>query len=113
MIKRFWKTGKEKRQEFLDKLKGTTRFKVKKDVAIGTMFMISNKDTGHIDTYFCIADNNWIAWGSTPIKNDQIGRNFTNHELEIYLNDMVQKATKENAIHLVDECCCLSWEKPA
>lgn len=107
-----WKTEKQKKEKFLDKLKGTLRFKIRTGVPVGAMFIVSNNSSGRVDTYYYTADNTWVRWGTDNPRDGKLTQIFTNRQLEVYLTSLVQEANWENAISLIDECCCLEWIEP-
>ncbi len=104
MLKRFWKTGKEKRREFLDKLKGTSSFEVSKNAPTGSIFMLTNKGTGGVESYVSVGGDRWILFGT----NIRIGSNtFTRRQLEMHLTRLVRESDA-NSIHIMDQ----GWVKP-
>lgn len=112
MFKKFWKTGKEKRQEFLDKLKGEITFQVKEDLSAGAEFMFLNKGTGVVDSYVYIGGDRWTCFGTGVRIGDRLSDVFTRRQLEMHLTRLVREAKRENAIHIIDEGNYLTWAKP-
>lgn len=112
MFKKFWKTGKEKRQEFLDKLKGEVTFQIKENPSAGATFMLANQDTGSIDSYVYLGSDRWVCWGEATGIGDELADVFTRIQLEMHLTKLVREATRENSIRIIDEGNYLTWVKP-
>lgn len=114
-IKKFipWQTGKEKRQEFLNKLKGASTFQVRENVPTGAMFMLSNKSTGTIDSYVCVGDDRWVCWGMSTGTRNGLSDVFTCRQLEIHLTRLEREVTKKNSIHITDEGNYITRVKPS
>ena len=92
----------EKKQKFVDRLKGKARVKVL-NVTSGVTFTMTNTATQEMHTIMRHGDK-WMMWGSCePIT-------LTNHELEDYLSiqwDIAQEQEKD--IRIMDEYGCLEW----
>lgn len=108
MFKKFWKTGKEKRLEFLDKLKGTSSFEVSKNAPIGAIFIVTNQNTGEVDSYICVNDNRWTVCGTGPVIRNKLVNTFTTRQLEMHLSKLA-RGSDANSIHIIDQ----GWIKPS
>jgi len=106
-----WKTDREKRQEFLDKLKGERTFQIRENPPTGAVFMLSNKDTGSIQSYVYLGSDRWVGVGGTGV-GDGLLEAFTRRQLELHLTRLVREANNENSIHIINEGNYLTWIKP-
>ena len=113
VIQKVWPPLRErtKKQEFLDRLKGLTEVQIKNGIPVGVTFMVSDETTGHVDNYFQIGPSEWVAWGTTPKPGESVTQQFTSRELEIHLTDLLRKARPNGKITMIDESCCLTFNK--
>lgn len=98
---------KERKQEFLDKLKGIAEIQIKAGTPVGVTFMVTDENTGHVDQYFQIGPGEWISWGTTPNPTKDVTRNFTTRQLEIYLTEQMRKGSPTKPINMIDENSCI------
>lgn len=103
-----WHERTRRKKEFLDKLKGTTTVRIRKNAPVGSIFVVSNYDTGDINTFYNINTNKWRSFGSC----ESIVTTYSNRSLEMHLSKLIQESTKENAIHIIDESHCVERIKP-
>ena len=101
----------EKKQEFLDRLKGLTKVQIKDGTPIGVTFMVTNEGTGHVDNYFQMGPEDWVSWGTSPKPEDKVTQQFTTRQLELHLTDMMRKARPDGKITMIDESCCIKFGK--
>ena len=113
VIQKVWPPSREKtkKQEFLDRLKGLSEIRIKSGLPVGVTFVVTNEGTGHVDNYFLMGPNEWISWGTTPKPGEAVTRQFTSRELEIYLSDEMRNAKPNGKITVLDESCCVVFDK--
>ena len=107
-----WRERARRKKEFLDKLKGAPAFKVSKHTPVGAMFMLSNKNTGCLDSYFYTGDNRWAVCGTGPRPGNNLSNTFTARQLEMHLTKLVREFGI-NSIHILGENRYLSRIKPS
>lgn len=95
---------KDRKEKFVDNLKGYGYVKVAPSLCDGAMFTICNTATGEIQSVTKI-NGKWCMWGST-------GLTFTmsDNELEDYLSEQIKIANSlKKTIRVMDEFGCLEW----
>lgn len=108
-----WKTAKQKKQEFLDRLKGISAVRIKTNTPQGTIFVVHNNGTGYIGTFCYLYNNHWIAWGTTPILSNETTRTFTTRQLEVYLTNLMRESINEKTeVKIIDESNCIKLLVP-
>ncbi len=108
-----WRERAKRRKEFLNKLKGESTFKIKKNTPRSAIFMLMDNNTGGMDTYVYASDNRWAVCGSSlSITRKNLVTTFTVRQLEIHLSKLVRESDP-NSIHIIDENCYLSRVKPS
>lgn len=110
---KYWPPTRErtKKQEFLDKLKGETEVHIKNGTPVGTVFLVTDEGTGHMDNYFLIGPSEWISWGTSPKPDGKVTAQYTTRELELYLTDQMRKSRPDGKVTVLDESCCMEFCK--
>ena len=98
---------KERKQEFLAKLKGTSKICIRAGTPVGVTFMVGDQITGYVDQYFQIGPDEWISWGQTPNPTKEPTRTFTTLELEVYLTKQMRTGSPTKPINIIDENSCI------
>lgn len=93
---------KDRKQKFVDRLKGKARVKVS-NVPSGAMFTICNEATAEISTVMRHGDR-WMMFGSGQPTE------LSNIDLEYYITEELEIAlAKSKSLRIQDENGCLEW----